>query len=93
MQQVHQTARATAQQATSPLDAADRPCQLRGWFTVKQLAGHLQFPSAKACRAWLTRQGIVSVRRGRIILVDGWDVEAALHGAQRRTNRSARRSN
>jgi hypothetical protein len=52
--------------------------QLRGWRTVKQLAEELQFPSEKACRAWLSRQGIVSVRRGRVILVDGLDIDRAI---------------
>lgn len=58
--------------------AADRPRQLKGWRTVRELRDELRFPSDKACRAWLTRQGIVCVRRGRIILVDGLDVDAAL---------------
>lgn len=59
--------------------AATRP--LRGWRTVKELAEELRFPSEDACRVWLRRQGIVSVRRGRIILVDGLDVDAALRRA------------
>lgn len=51
---------------------------LKGWRTVKELVSDLRFPSEDACRVWLRRQGIVSVRRGRIILVDGQDVDNAL---------------
>jgi hypothetical protein len=57
------------------------PRPLRGWRTVKDLTEELRFPSEDACRSWLRRQGIVSVRRGRIILVDGLDVDAALRKA------------
>jgi hypothetical protein len=57
------------------------PRPLKGWRTVKELAAELRFPSEDACRAWLRRHGIVSVRRGRIILVDGLDVDAALRKA------------
>lgn len=55
-----------------------RPRQLRGWRTVKELTVELRFPSEKACRSWLSREGIASVRRGRVILIDGLDVDAAL---------------
>ena len=54
----------------------DRP--LRGWRTVKELADELRFPNAKACREWLRRERIVCVKRGRVILVDGLDVNKAL---------------
>ena len=57
---------------------ADRPRQLKGWRTVKELTEELRFPSEKACRSWLTRSQIQSVRRGRVILVDGLDVDAVL---------------
>lgn len=49
-----------------------------GWRTVRELREELRFSSDDACRAWLRRQGIVGVRRGRVILVDGLDVVAAL---------------
>jgi hypothetical protein len=57
--------------------------QLRGWRTVKELTEELRFPSEDACRAWLRRAGIPSVRRGRIILVDGLDVDRELRGGIR----------
>ena len=63
------------------LDAVDRPRPLKGWRTVRELREELRFPSDKACRAWLARQGIASVRRGRFILVDGLDVDRALRSA------------
>jgi hypothetical protein len=52
--------------------------QLRGWRTVKELTEELRFPSEDACRAWLRRAHIPSVRRGRVILVDGLDVDRQL---------------
>lgn len=61
------------QQQTNP-----RP--LRGWRTVKELRDELRFSTDDACRTWLRRHGIVGVRRGRIILVDGLDVDKALRG-------------
>jgi hypothetical protein len=51
---------------------------VRTWRTVKELAEELQFPSHDACRAWLRRHGIVRVRRGRMIWVDGLDVDRVL---------------
>lgn len=63
-------------------DAAERPERpLKGWRTVKELTVELRFSSTKACRSWLRRQGIASVRRGRVILVDGLDVDRALRSA------------
>lgn len=56
----------------------------RGWRTVKALARELGFYDTaqadpeEACRMWLKRQGVASVRRGRVILVDSQDVDAAL---------------
>ncbi len=77
-QQSPQSIAATVEQPLRPNQAAHRPRQLRGWRTVKELTEELRFPSEKACRTWLAREGIVSVRRGRFILVDGLDVDAAL---------------
>ena len=57
-----------------------RPRNLRGWRTVRELVEELRFPSTDACRVWLRRQGIANVRRGRIILVSGVDVDRALRG-------------
>lgn len=57
---------------------------LRNWRTVKELAEELRFPSAEACRVWLKRQHIASVRRGRVILVDALDVDAALRKSHAR---------
>lgn len=56
------------------------PRPKRGWRTVRELREELRFPSDDACRTWLRRQGIVGVRRGRVILVDGLDVDRALRG-------------
>lgn len=64
----------------------NRPRQLPGWFTVKELAERLRFtvtaPSdpEKACRDWLKAKRIVGVKRGRVILIDGLDVDRALRG-------------
>jgi hypothetical protein len=58
------------------VNAALRP--RKGWRTVKELRDELRFPSDDAVRTWLRRHGIVSVRRGRIILVDGLDIDRAL---------------
>lgn len=71
-----QTIDAPPEQEPRPLHVAHRP--LKGWRTVRELREELRFPSDDACRAWLRRQGIVNVRRGRIILVDGLDVYRAL---------------
>lgn len=58
---------------------SDRPLRpLRGWRTVKELRDELRFPSDDATRAWLRRHGIANVRRGRVILVDGLDVDRVL---------------
>jgi hypothetical protein len=51
---------------------------LRGWRTIKELMAELRFPSEEACRMWLRRNGIANVRRGRVILVDGLDVDRVL---------------
>lgn len=57
---------------------------LKGWLTVPELAERLRFTVTapadpeKACREWLRREGIASTRRGRVILVDSLDVDAAL---------------
>lgn len=58
---------------------------MKGWLTVKEVAERLRFtvtaPSDpdKACRDWLKREGIVSVKRGgRVLLVDELDINAAL---------------
>ncbi len=50
----------------------------RHWRTVEELTDELRFPSAKACRSWLERENIPRVKRGRIVLVDAFDIEAAL---------------
>jgi hypothetical protein len=50
----------------------------QGWRTVRELRDELRFPSDEACRVWLKRQGIASVRRGRVILVSAIDIERAL---------------
>lgn len=76
-----QTIDAPPEQEPRAVDVAHRPAQVRGlkgWRTVRELREELRFPSDDACRAWLRRQGIVNVRRGRIILVDGLDVYRAL---------------
>lgn len=50
----------------------------RGWRTVKELRDELRFSTDDAVRTWLRRHHIVSVRRGRIILVDSLDIDRAL---------------
>lgn len=60
----------------------------KGWYSVKRLAVDLDFVTTapgdpeEACRNWLRRHGIVGVRRGRTILVDGLDVDRALRGTR-----------
>lgn len=61
-------------------EVAQKPRALAGWRTVKELKDELRFPSDHAVRMWLSRQGIASVRRGRVILVSGVDVDRALRG-------------
>lgn len=73
---------ASREQETGAGHVPHRPRQLRGWRTVKELTEELRFPTADACRSWLRRQGIVGVRRGRVILVDGLDVDRALRGGR-----------
>lgn len=54
---------------------------MRGWLSVKDITAALRFPSEDACRHWLRRAGIASVRRGRVILIDERDLDHALrHG-------------
>ena len=61
-----------------------RQLEGKGWLTVRELAEDLRFTvtapadPAKACREWLDRHGIASVRRGRVILVAASDVEREL---------------
>lgn len=83
-QRAAQSLAASVEQPTRALDSTHRPRQLKGWRSIKQLAAELDFVTTAptdpedACRTWLRRQGIVGVRRGRVILVDGLDVDAAL---------------
>jgi hypothetical protein len=58
-----------------------RPRELRGWRTIKELREELRFSSDKACRSWLHREGIACVRRGRVILVSSLDIDRALRSA------------
>lgn len=58
---------------------------MNGWRSVKDLRDELRFPSDEACRVWLKRQGIATVKRGRIILVSNVDIDAALHPVTQRT--------
>lgn len=58
---------------------------MKGWLTVKEVAERLRFTVTaphdpeEACRKWLKREGIVSVKRGgRVLLVDERDINAAL---------------
>jgi hypothetical protein len=64
-----------------PFHGADRPRQLKGWRTVRELTEELRFPSEDACRTWLRRNHIPNVRRGRFILVDGLDIDRTLRKA------------
>jgi hypothetical protein len=76
MKRALQSPPAPTQQSQGRADISTRP--LKGWRTTKELAEELRFPNAKACREWLRREHIVGVRRGRVILVDGLDVQKAL---------------
>ncbi len=78
-QQAPQPLDPPVQDETRPLHAPHGRLE-RGWHTVREIRDALRFPSDDACRTWLRRQGIVGVRRGRTILVDGLDVNAALRG-------------
>lgn len=74
----------TAQQAQGDRDLAVRRLQRHGWLTVRDLAEDLRFTATapsdpdKACRSWLQRHRIPSVKRGRRILVSSVDVEREL---------------
>jgi hypothetical protein len=76
MKKLLELAATSAEQTHRHGHLTSRP--LKGWRTVKQLRAELQFPSDAACRDWLRREGIPTVRRGRVILVDALDVDAAL---------------
>jgi hypothetical protein len=73
-----QDQRLQSEAGSRSLHRADRTRNLRGWRTVKELTEELRFSSEDACRTWLRRQRIVGVRRGRVILVDGLDIDKAL---------------
>lgn len=75
-----QSPTALPQESDGHADIPQRPRQLKGWRTVKELKEELRFPSDNACRAWLTRHHVVGVRRGRVILVDGLDIDRVLRG-------------
>lgn len=57
---------------------------MKGWLTVKEAAEKLRFTvsapanPSDACRKWLRAQGIGFVKRGRVLLVDELDIDAAL---------------
>ena len=61
-----------------PADSHRKPRLLEGWRTVKELSEELRVALPRAWRAWLSSQGIQRVRRGRVSLVHGLDVDAAL---------------
>lgn len=79
---------ALTEQPAEPLlrdgDIHQRP--LKGLFTIAELAVRLRFTESApgnpeaSCREWLQREGIMSLRRGRVILVDGVDVDRKLRG-------------
>lgn len=73
-----QAADAIAEVCDEERQVAEQPRRLGDWLTVKDLADWLRFPSARACRMWLRRHRIASVRRGRVILVSRRDVEIEL---------------
>jgi len=77
-QQRPQLATALPKRTAGLLHAPDRPRQVGRWMTIKDVTADLRFPSEEACRVWLKRQGIASVRRGRFILVSPIDIERAL---------------
>jgi hypothetical protein len=70
--------------ADTGADQVQRARPLKGWRTVRELTEELRFCSEGACRTWLARHGVVSVRRGRFVLVDGLDVDRALRSMGRR---------
>lgn len=76
MRKLLELAASSAQQPYRDLHTPTRA--LKGWRTVKQITADLQFSTEDACRHWLRREGIKSVRRGRVILVDALDIDAAL---------------
>jgi hypothetical protein len=90
----HQTFQSGGAALEQPPRPNDRPHRaLKGWRTVKELREELRFPSDAAVREWLRRSKIVGVRRGRVILVDGLDVDHQLrHGALRRRDHGTGRS-
>jgi hypothetical protein len=48
------------------------------YLTVEELVAYLRFPSAHACRVWVTRTGLPKCRRGRTLLVLRRDVDQAV---------------
>lgn len=60
-------------------------------MTVKQVADWLSFSSEDACRKYLRRHHVPSLRRGRVILLSPRDVEAVLRGRHHRESAAVAR--
>lgn len=63
--------------------------RFRDLRTTAELTELYRFPSREACRKWLARHRVPHLRRGRVLLVDTRDVEAACAHAWDRQRKSA----
>ena len=58
------------------------------WLTTAEASEYLRCPTRDACRKWLDRHHVATVKRGRIVLVHRGDLERVLGIArQSRTKR------
>lgn len=71
-------------QSVEPLAEADadrgqvRDRAPHGWLNAKSAAAYLDFPSVRAFRRWAKRAGVVSGRRGRVLMFTRKDLDAAV---------------
>lgn len=63
--------------------------RFRDLRTTAEIAELYRFPSRQACRKWLERHHVPHLRRGRILLIDTRDVDAACGRAWDTHRRSA----
>ena len=87
-QHAFQSSQPAAQQSPRAHDGTARLRNLEGHATVRELAEELRFTVTapqrpeKACRDWLTRWKVPTLRRGKRILVSRRDVDYALRQQQ-----------
>lgn len=51
--------------------------RFRDLRTTAEIADLYRFPNRRACRLWLSRHQVPHIRRGRVLLIDTRDMDAA----------------